>query len=110
MRFCVLLLCCCVLVPLAVRAQGTPAPAQQTGAAPAAPAPAAPPADWRNTDGYRFPPLAKTVADMQNIAYAMTLRDYCSDRRVADAFVLGQLARFSKITGRAETCRTLLDY
>lgn len=105
MRFCVLLLCCSVLVPLAVRAQGTPAPAQQNDAAPAQLAP-----DWRNTDGYRFPPIAKTVADMQNLAYAMTLRDYCSDRRVADAFVLGQLARFSKITGRAETCRTLLDY
>ena len=105
MRFSVLLLCCSLLVPLAVRAQGAPAPAQQRDAAPTKPA-----ADWRNTDGYRFPPIAKAVADMQNLAYAMTLRDYCNDRRVADAFVLAQLARFSKITGRAETCRSLLDY
>lgn len=64
----------------------------------------------RNLDGYQFPPLAQTTARMQNIAHAMRLRDYCADRRVSDAFIMVQLARFSLITGRPENCASLLDY
>ena len=47
---------------------------------------------------------------MQNLAYAMQLRDYCADDRVPDEFVKAQLAHFSRITGRNETCKTLLAY
>lgn len=64
----------------------------------------------RNLGGYEFPSIAATTSRMQNIAHAMRLRDYCSDRRVADAFVRVQLARFSLITGRPESCASLLDY
>jgi hypothetical protein len=64
----------------------------------------------RDTTGYRYPALSRTVRDMQNLAYAMQLRDYCADDRLSDEFVKAQLARFSRITGRTETCRTLLAY
>ncbi|MBI1906826.1 MAG: hypothetical protein HYS20_11415 [Rhodocyclales bacterium] len=64
----------------------------------------------RNLDGYQFPALAQTIARMQNIAHAMRLRDYCADRRVPDEFVRVQLERFSLITGRPESCASLLDY
>ncbi|MFN4064305.1 hypothetical protein [Parazoarcus communis] len=86
-------------------------PAQAQDAPAAAPAAEAG-ADraWRDTTGYRFPAIAKTVADMQNLAYAMTLRDYCADARVPDDFVRERLARFSRMTGREESCQTLLDY
>ena len=76
--------------------------------APPAKAPARP--EWRDTTGYRFPAAGKTVADMQNAAHAMRLREYCADARVKDEFVRERLERFSAITGRKETCRTLLDY
>jgi len=66
--------------------------------------------DWRSTEGYSFPAIAQTVAAMQNLAHAMHLRDYCSDRKVTDDFVRERLARFSQLTGRQETCRSLLDY
>ncbi|MBS0543890.1 MAG: hypothetical protein JSR40_09180 [Proteobacteria bacterium] len=74
--------------------------------------PAKPPArpEWRDTTGYRFPAVGKTVADMQNAAHAMRLREYCADARVKDEFVRERLERFSAITGRKETCRSLLDY
>lgn len=99
------------MLPAGAWAQGAAAP-ETPGAAAAqgAPGTKAPEKGWRDTDGYLFPPIAKTVADMQNLAYAMTLRDYCSDSRVPDAFVLERLARFSELTGREETCRTLMDY
>lgn len=86
-----------------------PAP---SGAPPAqAPASAArPDAPFRDSTGYRYPALSRTVRDMQNLAYAMQLRDYCADDRVSDEFVKAQLERFSRITGRTETCRTLLAY
>jgi hypothetical protein len=66
--------------------------------------------DWRSTEGYSFPAIAQTVAAMQNLAHAMHLRDYCSDRKVSDDFVRARLARFSQLTGRQESCRSLLDY
>ncbi len=47
---------------------------------------------------------------MQNLAYAMQLRDYCADRRVSDDFVREQLTRFGRLTGRDETCASLMDY
>lgn len=93
-----------LLVALPVQAQDVPA------APPAADVAAAPDRAWRDTTGYRFPAIAKTVADMQNLAYAMTLRDYCADVRVPDDFVRERLARFSRMTGRDESCQTLLDY
>lgn len=84
-------------------AQGTPAPA--------VPAPAAgEAAAFRDTADYRYPALSQTVRDMQNLAYAMQLRDYCADPRVPDEFLKAQLARFGRITGRSETCKTLLSY
>ncbi len=66
--------------------------------------------DWRDTRGYRFPAIAKTVEDLQYLAYAMQLREYCANRRVSDDFVRERLKRFSAMTGREESCRTLLDY
>ncbi len=66
--------------------------------------------NWRDTRGYLFPAIAKTTGDMQNVAYAMLLRDYCADTRVSDDFVRDRLMRFARITGRVETCQTLLDY
>jgi Tfp pilus assembly protein FimV len=66
--------------------------------------------DWRDVSGYRFPALASTVAAAQNMAQAMILRDYCANAKVPDAFVRARLARFSRITGREENCRSLLDY
>lgn len=66
--------------------------------------------DFRDTTGYRFPALSRTVRDMQNLAFAMQLRDYCADDRIPDAFVRVQLARFSMMTGRDENCRSLNDY
>ncbi|HJV24807.1 MAG TPA: hypothetical protein VJ673_03930 [Aromatoleum sp.] len=65
---------------------------------------------FRDTTGYRYPAISRTVRDMQNMAYAMQLRDYCADERVPDEFVKEQLSRFSRITGREETCRSLLAY
>lgn len=98
-----------LLIAGGVDAQSPP-PAK--GRAPAATDPvAAKPAEpFRDTTGYRYPALARTVRDMQNLAYAMQLRDYCADERVSNDFVKAQLARFSRITGRSETCRTLLAY
>lgn len=66
--------------------------------------------EWRKTDGYRFPAVAKTVEDMQNLAYAMQLREFCANARIPDDFVRERLNRFSAMTGREEDCRTLLDY
>lgn len=66
--------------------------------------------DFRTLGGYPFQDLSSTVRDMQNLAYAMQLRDYCADARLPDEFVRVQLARFSLITAREENCRTLLDY
>ena len=88
--------------------QGGPAAAPGAGEAQPAKAPDVP--EWRRTDNYRFPAIAKTVADMQNLAYAMQLRDYCADRRVSDDFVRDRLARFGRMTGREENCASLMDY
>ncbi|WP_407278374.1 hypothetical protein U5817_18470 [Aromatoleum evansii] len=71
---------------------------------------AKPDRSFRDTTGYRYPALARTRSDLQNLAYALQLRDYCADERVPDDFVKAQLESFSRITGRAETCRTLLAY
>lgn len=66
--------------------------------------------DFRDTSAYIFPALSRTVRDMQHLAYALQLRDYCADDRVSDEFVRVQLARFSLLTGREETCGSLKDY
>ena len=91
-----------------------PAQAQQPAAPVTAPAtglekPAARP-EWRNIDAYRLPALATTVADLQNLAHAMQLREFCADARVPDDFVRERLDRFGAITGRVESCASLLDY
>ncbi len=96
-------------------AAAMPAAAQQKGAAPAQsgaakPVPQPPVPEWRRTDGYRFPAIADTVRRMQYSAQAMQLREYCADRRVPDAFVRERLQRFGRLTGREETCTTLLQY
>lgn len=67
-------------------------------------------ADFRDTSAYPFPALSRTVRDLQHLAYALQLRDYCADDRVSDEFVRMQLARFSLLTGREETCGSLKDY
>ena len=90
-----------------VHAQQPAARAAAPGAAPETPV-ARP--EWRNTDAYRFPALATTVADMQNLAHAMQLREFCANARVPDDFVRERLDRFGAMTGRTETCATLLDY
>jgi len=66
--------------------------------------------DFRDTSGYPFSAIAQVTADLQNVAYAMQLRDYCADRRLSDDFVRDRLRRFSRISGRSETCQSLLDY
>lgn len=65
---------------------------------------------WRQLSGYAFPALADTVSSLQNMSYAMQLRDYCADGRIKDDFVRDRLARFSEITGREEDCTSLLRY
>jgi hypothetical protein len=65
---------------------------------------------FRDISGYRVGSVAQTARRLQNVATAMQLRDYCADPRVADEFVRIQLARFSLITGRSESCATLLEY
>ena len=78
--------------------------------APAAAAASTPTPEWRRTDGYRFPALADSVRRLQFAAQAMQLREYCADRRVPDEFVRERLQRFGRMTGREETCASLVDY
>ncbi|NMF87801.1 hypothetical protein [Aromatoleum petrolei] len=85
------------------QADVSPAPAVATDAA-------KPDRSFRDISGYRYPALSRTQGDLQSLAYALQLRDYCADERVPDDFVKAQLASFSRITGRTETCRTLLAY
>ena len=65
---------------------------------------------FRDLTGYTFGAPASTVRAMQRLAIAMQLRAYCADPEVPDAFVRDRLRRFSEMTGREETCRSLLDY
>lgn len=97
-----------LLLPAALSAQ--PVPARVDAPPPAATGEVKADRSFRDTTGYRHPALSRTQRDLQNFAYALQLRDYCADDRVSDDFVKAQLARFSRITGRKETCRTLLAY
>lgn len=97
-----------LLFSAALPAQTAPAQADVPSAS-AAETPK-PDRSFRDTTGYRYPALSRTQRDLQNLAYALQLRDYCADDRVPDEFVKAQLASFSRITGRVETCRTLLAY
>ncbi|NMG45263.1 hypothetical protein GPA22_16220 [Aromatoleum toluvorans] len=100
-----------LLLPAVPSAQSLPRQADAPPLAAAdAKSDAKPDRSFRDTSGYRHPALSRTQRDLQNLAYALQLRDYCADDRVSDAFVKEQLARFSRITGRKETCRTLLAY
>jgi len=85
-------------------------PATSNAPIAAATSPAADGKDFRDVSGYRFPALARTRRDLQNVATAIQLREYCADDKLDAAFVRRQLERFSRITGRSESCRTLLDY
>ena len=93
------------LMPLAALAQQAKAPA---AAAARAPAPAGP--EWRRTDTYVFRAIGDVTRRMQFVQQAMQLRDWCVDRSVPDDFVRERLQRFGRMTGREETCTTLLDY
>ena len=93
------------LMPIAVLAQEARAPA---GAAARAPAPVVP--EWRRTDAYVFRAIGDVTRRMQLVPQAMQLRDWCADRSVPDDFVRARLQRFGRMTGREETCTTLLDY
>ena len=59
---------------------------------------------------YALPARADTQRHLQYLAQAIQLREYCADQSIEDAFVDRQLAAFSRITGREEDCRTLLEY
>lgn len=85
-----------------------PQPMWAQGAA--APAATAETPDFRDTSRYAFPAVAQTTFDMQLLAYAMQLREYCANRRVPDEFVRERLTRFSGMTGREENCNSLVDY
>ena len=89
------------LMPLAALAQQATAPA-------AARAPEVP--EWRRTDAYVFRAIGDVTRRMQFVPQAMQLRDWCADRSVPDDFVRARLQRFGRMTGREETCTTLLDY
>ena len=93
------------LMPLTALAQQAKAPA---AAAARAPAPAVP--EWRRTDAYVFRAIGDVTRRMQFVPQAMQLRDWCADRSVPDDFVRERLQRFGRMTGREETCTTLLDY
>ena len=101
LRVATVLICMLIWAPVLAQTPAAPAPAT-TGSGK--------PYNFRDITGYLFPAIAETTGDMQNVAYAMQLRDYCSDKRVPDQFVRDQLARFGRITGRTEDCQTLLDY
>ena len=91
------------LMPVAALAQQAKAPA-----AARAPGPAVP--EWRRTDAYVFRAIGDVTRRMQFVPQAMQLRDWCADRSVPDDFVRERLQRFGRMTGREETCTTLLDY
>jgi hypothetical protein len=78
--------------------------------APAAVPSAEPKKDWRESPGIPFPSLASVTAASQNMAHALNLREFCANSAVPDDFVRERLARFSRMTGREEDCRSLLDY
>ncbi len=65
---------------------------------------------FRDISDVLMPPPAVTIRDMQHLATAMQLRDYCMNPSIPNPFVRDQLKRFSSMTGRVENCRTLLDY
>jgi hypothetical protein len=77
---------------------------------PAATSPAEPKKDWRETHGIPFPSLASVAEASRNMAQALNLREFCANSAVPDDFVRERLARFSRMTGREEDCRSLLDY
>ena len=101
-----------LLTSVGVHAQSPDAPAAP--AAPAASAAFDAPKSAREADDipyrYHVPSLAQTVRELQHASLAIQLREYCADEKIPDAFVDERLAEFSRITGREENCRTLLEY
>lgn len=66
--------------------------------------------DFRDTSRYAFKSVAGTTFDLQMLAYAMQLREFCANRTIPDDFVKERLARFSQMSGREEDCASLADY
>lgn len=96
---------------LALLACGLPAAAQQpAGEGGQDEAGVAEDERWRDVSAYPFPAVGATVQAMQFLAIALQLREYCADARIPDEFVRERLGRFSAMTGREETCPSLLDY
>jgi hypothetical protein len=89
---------------------GTPRAALAQQARAPAPGQVAEVPEWRRTDAYVFRAIGDVTRRMQFVAQAMQLRDYCADRTVPDDFVRDRLQRFGRMTGRDETCSSLLDY
>lgn len=77
---------------------------------PAAADPAPDGKDFRDTSRYAFKAVAATTFDLQMLAYAMQLREFCANRTIPDDFVKERLARFSQMSGREEDCASLADY
>lgn len=77
---------------------------------PAAAEPASDARDFRDTSRYAFKAVAATTFDLQMLAYAMQLREFCANRTIPDDFVKERLARFSQMSGREEDCASLADY
>lgn len=102
------------LIFLACMVQPVLAVAQLAPAVPAAEAAVVAPENAREGGGlpyrYPMPALAQSVREMQYTAQAMILREYCADKTIPDDFVNERLVEFSKITGRPENCRSLLEY
>lgn len=96
--------------PLPAVGQEAPPDAAKPDAPAAAPPTAEPKKDWRDTSGDPFPSLASVAAASRNMALALNLREFCANDAVPDDFVRERLARFSRMTGREEDCRSLLDY
>ncbi|MDR1854447.1 MAG: hypothetical protein LBR05_06020 [Azoarcus sp.] len=103
------------VIALSLLLFASPLAAQQTDEVPA-PAPKPTPQAttdkpaWRDNSRYMFMAVAMTVAAAQNMATAINLREYCANEKISNEFVRARLASFSKITGREETCASLMDY
>ncbi len=108
-----LLLCFTAAVAQEAAAPVVPAGEAVEAAAASVDAPAAADEEdenWRDTSAYPFHTLASISLRLQLVSQAMQLREWCANSAISDDFVRDRLARFSALSGRRETCRSLLDY
>lgn len=69
------------------------------------------PVAFRDTRNYTFTTSFNQLRrNLEVMALAMQLREFCTNREVPDAFVRDRLSRLSQLSGRGETCRSLADY